>query len=80
MRHDKAGLLAARARLAAIPRPADWTDSLTVTVDGKPRSVSLAWPPNLNVLDGLIMCFDRPYSIAYFCRPLKLKAKSRAPS
>jgi hypothetical protein len=73
---DKPALLAARTRLAGIPKPADWTDKMTVIVNGKQVSVSIAWPPNLNVLDGLIMCFDRPYSKAYFCRPLKLKART----
>lgn len=79
MRRDKAGLLVARARLAAVPKPADWTDTLMVRVNGKSMSVTVSWPPNLNVLDGLIMCFDRPYSIAYFCRPLKLKASTSLP-
>ncbi len=74
MRRDRAGLLVARARLAAVPKPAAWIDTQTVMINGKPMSATVPWPPNLNVLDGLIMCFDRPYSVAYFCRPLKLKA------
>jgi hypothetical protein len=27
--------------------------------------MELKWPMNLDVLDGLIACFDRPYSEAY---------------
>jgi hypothetical protein len=34
------------------------------------RDVTLAWPPNLDVLDRLLTCFDRPYREAYGdCRP-----------
>jgi len=58
LRGDRAGLAAARSRLAAVARPAD-------TPAGR------AWPPNLAVLDGLIHCFGRPYreANAVACRP-----------
>lgn len=71
LRRDKPALIAARERLAALPKPDDWSDVMTVTVDGKPVSFSAPWPPNINALDGLIQCFDRPYKAAYFCQPLK---------
>jgi len=29
------------------------------------RDVTLAWPPNLDILDQLLACFDRPYREAY---------------
>lgn len=76
MRRDKAGLLFARARLAALPKPPGWTDTVTIMVGGAARSATVPWPPNLNVLDGLIKCFDQPYSKAYFCVPLKLTPTS----
>jgi hypothetical protein len=60
LRHDRAGLQAARDKLAAVPKPADFHP---VDPSGKP--VAIAWPPNLNVLDGLLICFDRPYAVAY---------------
>jgi hypothetical protein len=47
LRHDRAGLQAARDKLAAVPKPADFHP---VDPSGKP--VAIAWPPNLNVLDG----------------------------
>ncbi|MEM1246425.1 MAG: hypothetical protein AAGK22_08635 [Acidobacteriota bacterium] len=25
----------------------------------------MQWPPNLDVVDGLLRCFDRPYAEAY---------------
>ena len=53
LRGDRTALTEARARLAAVPRPAD-------------HPADLAWPPNLAVVDGLIRCFGRPYREAYF--------------
>lgn len=52
LRSDRAALLAARERLAALPRPAD--------AGGR------SWPPNLAVVDRLVRCFGRPYREAYF--------------
>jgi hypothetical protein len=67
LHHDHAGLEAARARLAALPPPADFAETKART---KARnSLDLVWPLNLNVLDELTACFDRPYSEAYGCRP-----------
>jgi hypothetical protein len=60
LRHDRAGLQAARDKLAAVPKPADFHP---IGPDGKP--MEMAWPPNLNVLDGLLTCFDRAYDVAY---------------
>lgn len=56
---DMARLHLARDRLSRLPR-----DASLVVPDGKPA----AWPPNLDVLDGLISCFGKPYSVAYACR------------
>lgn len=61
LRKDGAALLAARNRLAAIPRPADWGPRRMA--DG--RLLEQPWPLNLNVVDGFIRCFARPYSQAY---------------
>ncbi len=62
LRRDLAGLDAARARLAALPRPPGYAP---VGVDGKPRA--FAWPMNLNILDGLVACWNRGYKQAYAC-------------
>lgn len=56
---DLAGLEAAKGRLAKLPR-----DPSLIAPGGK----EAAWPPNLDVLDGLISCFGKPYSVAYTCR------------
>ncbi len=62
LRRDLAGLDTARAKLAALPRPAGYAP---VGVDGKPRA--FAWPMNLNILDAFVACWNRPYKQAYAC-------------
>lgn len=49
-KRDRAALVAARESLAAVP---------------KNYLRGAKQPPNLNVVDGLVSCFDRPYSEAY---------------
>lgn len=53
---DMEGLKAARARLAARPEPPEFKARVGADVP---------WPPNLDVLDGLIACFEKPYKAAY---------------
>lgn len=67
LQHDLQALKAARERLASLAKPADWQaeSTLHVTVGGVKMSGVLPWPPNLNVLDGLIACFGKPYAEAY---------------
>ena len=67
--HDRPALLSARARLAVLPQPADWAQT-QATVRAK-AGFAPGWPPNLDVLDGLLACFDKPYAQAYLepCRP-----------
>lgn len=62
LRRDLAGLDTARAKLAALPRP---TGYAPIGADGKPRAY--AWPMNLNILDGFVACWNRPYKQAYAC-------------
>lgn len=60
--HDLAALKAARARLAKTPEPPDWSEAVA-RYKGQGRE--LKWPMNLDILDGLIRCFDKPYREAY---------------
>ena len=60
LRHDRTQLQAARDKLAALPKPADFHP---VGLDGKP--IDIKWPPNLNILDGFLTCFSRSYDQAY---------------
>lgn len=52
LRRDRPALTTAMAALATIPKPPGWDRA--VGADGKP--VSLLWPQNLNVLQGLDRC------------------------
>ncbi|WP_448661524.1 hypothetical protein ACG3SL_12755 [Sphingomonas sp. CJ20] len=56
LQRDYPGLQAARARLAAFPKPAGFKDTATVMHEGKALTVHITWPPNLDVLDRLIRC------------------------
>lgn len=57
LHNDRAGLQSARDRLAALARPSFWP-------------AERAWPPNLDVVDGLLTCFGKTYREAYSeCRP-----------
>jgi len=60
---DRAGLEAARARLAATPEPDNWAE--TTASFREKYGVTIKWPMNLEVLDGLIACFGKPYDEAY---------------
>lgn len=71
LRGDRASLVAARERLAAVRYPADGDmppleDGFVEfpAQDGRP-AMRMRWPPNLDVVDGLIRCFGQPYRIAY---------------
>jgi hypothetical protein len=65
---DKAALMEARKKLAALPKPPGATNR--VDIDGNP--IEIKWPMNLSVLDGLIRCWGLPYKQAYGC-PTELK-------
>jgi hypothetical protein len=62
LQHKRAALLRACQALAALPQP---RNPETLKING--RVVDIPWPPNLNVLDGFLKCFGRPYAEAYAC-------------
>ena len=74
---DRERLEQARDQLAAVPH--DATPGMPPLVDGyielptQPGQppIRMRWPPNIDVVDGLINCFGKPYSEAYgaSCRP-----------
>lgn len=69
LRQDRAALLAARDRLAALPEPDGFAAAVERFRQNYPDYPPPTWPTNLNVVDGLIACFGRPYGEAYGCRP-----------
>lgn len=72
LERDRATLEARRAELAALPKP-DWYEAAAANhVKTNPKAAaSLVWPRNLNVVDGLLACFEKPYREAYStaCQP-----------
>ena len=62
LRGYRPALLRARTALAALPRPENFEPR-----DSSGRRLIIAWPMNLNVVDGLIRCFGQSYAAAYAC-------------
>lgn len=77
LRKDRPALEKARSQLAAIQPPGGKDAPITVVdgyfdVDlGNGKTHKMRWPPNIDVVEGLIRCFDRPYVEAYGgeCQP-----------
>lgn len=67
LRRDRTALLAARDRLVALPMPEAFGRAAARYAASYPDLPALTWPLNLNIVDGLIACFDRPYREAYAC-------------
>ncbi|WP_243692171.1 hypothetical protein [Caulobacter sp. BK020] len=63
LRHDRPALIAARQKLSGLPQPADFQAGAAAYKAQTGRELS--WPPNLDVVDRLLACFDRPYVEAY---------------
>ena len=57
LRRDRSGVLAARARLVALPRPENF-----VRVDSAGRP--LVWPLNLRIIERFVSCLGRTYAKA----------------
>jgi len=66
LQQDRTALQQARDALALITPPADMpvVDGMLILNDNG-NEQRIPWPPNLNVLDGLMHCFDKPYREAY---------------
>ena len=71
---DKQGLTAARDRLATLEHSPEFPplkNGYFELPNGSGKPTLVRWPPNIDVVDGLIKCFGKPYSVAYMpdCRP-----------
>ena len=68
---DRGALEAARDRLAALPEPDGFRQGVEAFRAKYPDSPPPVWPVNLDVVEGFINCFDKPYAEAYAfsCRP-----------
>ncbi|MBO9518842.1 MAG: hypothetical protein J7493_12310 [Porphyrobacter sp.] len=67
LRRNRPALETAIAELAVVPKPPGWDNARGA--DGQP--ISMAWPQNLDVLQGLLRCWDQPYAVAYVCRDIR---------
>jgi len=75
LRGDAAALGRAREALAAVPPAPDLPpvkDGYIEMTSPKGQVMRMRWPMNLDVVDGLVRCFGKPYREAYGsaeCRP-----------
>lgn len=60
LQSDKNALKAERAKLAAVPKPEGFNPT---DADGRP--IDVKWPPNLEIVDKFIRCFEHSYADAY---------------
>jgi hypothetical protein len=67
LQRNRPGLEDAIAGLAVVPKPPGWDNARGA--DGQP--ISMRWPQNLDVLDGLLRCWEQPYAVAYVCRDIQ---------
>lgn len=68
LRGDRPALLEARERLANLPKPDWFEDSVANFRQRYPDSPPPTWPVNLETVDALVRCFGQPYRDAYGCR------------
>lgn len=64
LRRDEPALIKARDDLKGLPEPPAFARAADryAAEYGLPRPV---WPPNLDVVENLVACFDQPYRVAY---------------
>jgi len=67
LRRDREALLAARERLLGLPVPDYFEAAAERYRVNYPDHPPLAWPLNLDKVDGFIACFGRSYRDAYNC-------------
>ena len=63
LKRDKPRLMAVRDVMAALPEPFYWPQVVARFEEQFGRTPT--WPNNLDVVDGLVTCFDRSYREAY---------------
>ena len=64
---DLEALQACRADLAALPIPSGFADAAERFQRDYPDFPAPKWPPNLDVVDAFISCFDKSYNEALAC-------------
>jgi len=64
IKRDKAALTLAYTTLRDMPEPFYWAEAQAVAKE-QLNIDALPWPPNLDVVEGLIACYDDDYRTAY---------------
>lgn len=65
LEQDLGALRAAREELAAVPKPEGFETGIERYKKNYPDRKIPTWPLNLDTVDGLINCFEKPYAEAY---------------
>lgn len=65
LRGDLAALRAARERLLAVPAPEHFEATAARFRERFPNQPPPTWPLNIEVVNGFVACFGRPYAEAY---------------
>lgn len=65
LRKDRATFDDAWHRLAAIPAPGVMKDGYFDAQMADGTAMKIRWPINIDVVEGLAQCFDKPYRLAY---------------
>jgi hypothetical protein len=67
LKKDKPALMRARDMLSKVSAPPDFVlkDGVFEVPNNSGKPFKMRWPPNIDVVDGLIKCFDRSYRDAY---------------
>lgn len=63
LERDRKALENAREALLSLEAPSDWDDRVRETK--AQHGFEMTWPPNLNIVEALLRCFDEPYRKAY---------------
>jgi hypothetical protein len=67
LKRDKPALLLARSTLSTVKAPPglQLKDGVLAIPNNSGKPIKMRWPPNIDVVDGLIKCFKKSYRDAY---------------
>jgi hypothetical protein len=67
LKRDKSALIQARDSLSRVKAPpgVTLTDGVFEIPNNSGKPLKMRWPPNIDVVDGLIKCYERSYHEAY---------------
>lgn len=63
LERNREGIETARDSLLQLKPPSDWDEQVRKIKEQ--HGFEMVWPPNLNIVEGFLHCFDKPYDEAY---------------